>query len=41
MTMQKTIHSRDDIDRQYASGKEDGRGLASLEGCIDTSVKTR
>ena len=39
MTMHKALHPRDDVDRLYASRKDGGRGLASIEGSIDGSIK--
>ena len=39
MTMHKALHPRDDVDRLYASRKEGGRGLASIEDSVDTSIK--
>ena len=35
MTMHKTIHPRDDVDRLFVSRKEGGRGLASIEDTVD------
>ena len=37
--MHKSLHSRDDVDRLYVSRKEGGRGLASIEGSVDTSIQ--
>ena len=37
MTMHKALHPRDDVDRQYVSRKEGGRGLANIEESIDAS----
>ena len=39
MTMDKTLHPRDDVDRLYVSRKEGGRGIASIEDSIDTSIQ--
>ena len=39
MTMHKALHSRDDVDRLYVSRKERGRGLASIEDSVDTSIQ--
>ena len=39
MTMHKTVHPRDDVDRLYISRKEGGRGLASSEDSVDASIK--
>ena len=38
MTMHKAWHPRDDVDRLYVSRKEGGRGLPSIEDCVDTSI---
>ena len=37
MTMHNALHPTDDVDRQYVSRKERGRGLASIEDSIDAS----
>ena len=39
MTMHKTLHPRDDVDRLYVSRKEEGRGLASIEDSVDASIQ--
>ena len=39
MTMHKALHPRDDVDRLYVSRKERGRGLASIEDSIDSSIQ--
>ena len=39
MTMYKTLHLRDDVDRLYVPRKEEGRGLASIEDRVDTSIQ--
>ena len=39
MTMHKTLHPRDNVDRLYVSRKEGGRGLASIEDSVDTSIQ--
>ena len=38
MTMHKALYPWDDLDRQYESRKEEGRGLASIEGSVDASI---
>ena len=38
-TMHKVLHPRDDVDRLYVSGKEGGRGLASIEDIVDVSIQ--
>ena len=37
--MHKALHPRVDVDRLYVSRKEGGRGLASIEDSIDTSIQ--
>ena len=39
MTMHKALYPRDDVDRLYVSRKEGGRGLASTEDTVDTSIQ--
>ena len=39
MIMHKALHPRDDVDRLYVSRKEGGRGLASIEDPVDTSIQ--
>ena len=39
MTMNKTLHPRDDVDRLYASRKEGGRGLASIQDSVDALIQ--
>ena len=39
MTMHKTSHPRDDVDRLYVSRKEGGRGLASIKDIVDASIQ--
>ena len=39
MHMHKALHPRDDIDKLYVSRKEVGRGLASIEDSVDTSIQ--
>ena len=39
MTMHKALHPRDDFDRLYASRKEGGRELASIEDTVDASIQ--
>ena len=38
MTMHKVLHPRDDVNRLYVSRREGGRGLASIEDSVDTSI---
>ena len=38
-TMHKALYPRDDVDRQYFSRKEGGRGLASIEDSVDPSIQ--
>ena len=37
--MHRTLHPRDDVDRLYVPRKEGGRGLASIEDSVDTSIQ--
>ena len=37
--MHKALYPRDDVDRLYVSRKEGGRGLASIEDSVDTSIQ--
>ena len=39
MTMHKTLHPRDDVERLYVSRKEGGRGLLSIENSVDASIR--
>ena len=39
MTMHKALHPRNVIDKLYASRKEGGRGLASIEDSMDASIQ--
>ena len=39
MTMHKALHHRDDVYRLYVSRKEGGRGLASIEDSVNTSIQ--
>ena len=39
MSMHKTLHPRDDVDRLHVSRKEEGRGLASTEDSVDVSIQ--
>ena len=39
ITMHKALHPRNDIDRLFVSIKEEGRGLASIEDSLDTSIQ--
>ena len=39
MTMHKSLHPRDVVDRLYVSRKEEGRGLASIENSVDASIQ--
>ena len=38
-TMHKALHPNDDVDRLYVSRKEGGRGLASIKGSVDASIR--
>ena len=37
--MHKALHPRDDTDRLYVSRNEAGRGFASIEDSVDTSIR--
>ena len=37
--MHKALHARDDIDWLYMPRKEGGRGVASIEDSVDTSIQ--
>ena len=37
--MHKALHPRDDVDRLHVPRKEGGRGLASIEDIVDTSIQ--
>ena len=39
MTMHEALHLRDDVDRLYASRKEGGRGLTSIQDGVDESIQ--
>ena len=39
MTMYKALHPRDDIERLHVSRREGGRGLASIEDSVDSSIR--
>ena len=39
ITMHKALQTRDDVDILYESWKEGGRGLASTEDSVDTSIQ--
>ena len=39
MTMHKALHPRNDVDRVRVPRKEGGRGLASNEDSVDTSIQ--
>ena len=35
----QALHYRDDIDRFYEQRKEGGRGLSSMDDCINASIQ--
>ena len=37
--MHKALHPRDDRDKMNASRKEEGKGIASIEYSVDTSIR--
>ena len=39
MTIHKSLHPRDDVDRLYVPRKEGRTGLASIEDSVDTSIQ--
>ena len=39
MTMHKALHLRDDIIRLYVSRKGGGKGLASIDDCVDVTIQ--
>ena len=39
MSMHKVLHPRDDVDRLYASRKEDRKGLACIEDSVNASIQ--
>ena len=39
MTMHKALHPRDDVDGQYVSRKEGGRGLSCNKDSVDASIQ--
>ena len=39
MTMYQALHPRNDVDRQYISRKEGGRGLVSIADSVDASIQ--
>ena len=39
MTMHKALYPRDNVGRLYVPRKEGGRGLASIEDSVDTSIQ--
>ena len=38
LTMHKTFHPKDDVDRLYVGRKDGGRGLISIKECVENSV---
>ena len=39
MTMHKTLHTRDDVDRLYTLRKEGRRGVTSIQDSVDASIQ--
>ena len=39
MSMHTVLHPRDDVEKLYVSRKEGGRGLTSIEECVDASIQ--
>ena len=38
-TIYVALHPRSDVDRLYISRKEGGRGLISIEDCVELSIR--
>ena len=38
LTMHKAFHPKDDVDRLYVGRNDDGRGLISIEECVENFV---
>ena len=38
MTILKAVHLKEDTERLYVSRKKGGRGLVSIEDCVDIST---
>ena len=38
MTMHKSLHPRDEVDRLHVPRREGGRGIASIEDSVNTSI---
>ena len=39
--MHKALHPRNNVDKRYVSRKEGGRGFASIENTVDSSIQRR
>ena len=39
ISIHKALHPRDDVDWLYVSRKEEGRGLTSIDGTVDTPIQ--
>ncbi len=39
MTTHKTLHPRNDINKDYTSRKERGRGFASIKDCVEATIQ--
>ena len=39
MTIRKALLPKNDRDRLYGSRKEERRGIASIEDCVDASIR--
>ena len=39
LIMHKAFHPRDNVDRLYVSRRDTGRGPASIEDSVDTSIR--
>ena len=38
-TIYGTLHPKSDVDRLYIPGKEGGRGLMSIEDCVELAIR--
>ena len=41
MTMHKDLYNNDNVDSLYVSRKKEGRGLISIEDCVDDYIEKR
>ena len=38
MTVHKALHSRDDVERLYVSGEDEGKSLANIENSVGALI---